>query len=77
MKNRNWCVLSIMLSLFTILCCLFNSGCNLLESPLQNVNSWDISACVSGFDTCWELFWDNSEKFEDGFVDAMDTLFPE
>lgn len=55
--------------------CLFGcSGCNLLEGDVNDIGGWDISACVSGFDTCWELFWDNSDKFEDGFVDAMGTI---
>jgi len=50
------------------------SGCKLLESLTSDVGGWDVSACVDGFGTCWELFWDNSDKFEDGFVDALGGL---
>ncbi len=55
------------------------SGClheRLVEGAVSNVAGWDVSACVSGFGTCWDLFWDNSEKFEDGFVAALDGLGP-
>lgn len=31
------------------------SGCKLLESATSDISGWDISACVSDFDTCWEL----------------------
>lgn len=50
------------------------SGCDLLEDAVSDINDWDVSACVDGFGTCWELFWDNSDKFEDGFVDAMEGI---
>jgi len=53
---------------------LLGGGCTLLEGVTSNVVGWDVSACVSGFDTCWELFWDNSGKFEDGFVAAIDAI---
>jgi len=53
------------------------SGCPLLENATSNVGGWNVSACVDGFGTCWELFWDNSEKFEDGFVAALDGLGPQ
>jgi len=64
-------------NLFTLIvvgCLFWCGGCNLLEKSLEDVYTWDVSACVSGFDTCWELFFDNIDKFEDGFVDAMNTL---
>ncbi|KKN98898.1 hypothetical protein LCGC14_0141390 [marine sediment metagenome] len=51
-------------------CC----GCNLLEIATSDINGWDMSACVSGFDTCWELWSDNADKFEGGFVDALEGL---
>lgn len=66
----------ILLTLFFIICSLGCSGCRLLESAVSNVGGWDISACIGGLDICWELFLDNSDKFEDGFVDAIDTLVP-
>lgn len=56
------------------------SGClheRLIEGAVSDVSGWDISACVSGFSTCWELFWDNSDKFEDGFINAIDGLGPQ
>lgn len=75
MKIRKRNLLSLIL--FSIVCCLISSGCKLLESAVQDVGTWDISACVSGFSTCWDLFWDNSEKFEDGFITAIDGLGPQ
>jgi len=50
------------------------TGCRLLESATDDVGGWDVSACVSGFDTCWNLFWDNSEKFEGGFEESLGEL---
>jgi len=55
-------------------CLALCGGCRLLESSVSDVQGWDISACVSGMDTCWDLFWDNSDKFEGGFADAMGGL---
>jgi len=43
-------------------------GCNILEQSVSDVGGWDLSACVGDFGTCWELFWDNSDRFEGGFV---------
>lgn len=60
----------ILFVLFLTTGLFLNSGC------LNNVAGWDVSACVTGFDTCWELFLDNSDKFEDGFVAAIDGLGP-
>lgn len=51
-----------------------SSGCKLLEVAVSDIGGWDVSACVSGFSTCWELFRDNSNKFEGGFVDALNGL---
>ena len=53
---------------------LLGGGCTLLEGVTSNVVGWDVSACVSGFDVCWELFTDNAEKFEPGFVSALDSV---
>ncbi len=50
------------------------SGCKLLEGAASDVRGWDISSCVDDFGTCWELFTDNADKFEGGFVEAMGTL---
>ena len=52
----------------------FASGCVLAENLTSNVGGWDVSACVSGFDTCWELFSDNADKFEGGFLEAMGSV---
>ena len=49
-------------------------GCKLLEGATSDIYGWDVSACVSGFSTCWELFTDNADKFEGGFVEAMEGL---
>lgn len=60
---------------FFLTACLFwCNGCRLLESAVSDVGGWDISACVDGFGTCWELFTDNADKFEAGFVDAINTF---
>jgi len=53
------------------------SGCAILEKATSNVGGWDASACVKGYDVCWELFWDNSEKFEDGFIAAISGMGPQ
>lgn len=59
---------------FLTACMLLCSGCDILENAVSNIRGWDVSACVSGISVCWELFWDNSEKFEDGFVSALGGL---
>jgi hypothetical protein len=64
----------ILCTLLLSLCLLVCSGCTLLEGTVSDVQGWDLSACVDGFGTCWDLFWDNSDKFEDGFTDAMAGL---
>lgn len=63
-----------LVSLFIVVCLLGCGGCEILENLTQDIDGWDLSACVSGFDTCWEFFWDNSEKFENGFVETVDRL---
>ena len=45
---------------------LLLSGCGLLENTLSNNNTVDLlgldySACVEGFDTCFEFLMDNDE----------------
>ena len=62
------------MSIFLVICLLGCTGCDLLEGLASDVGGWDVSACVSGFDTCWELFTDNADKFEGGFVTAIDGL---
>lgn len=42
-------------------------GCNLIENQLTDISGWDLSACYDGFNTCWELFTDNSDKIYGGF----------
>ena len=45
---------------------LLLTGCGLLENSLSNQNTVDLlgldySACVDGFDTCFEFLMDNDE----------------
>lgn len=68
------CTLVLTVALFLTSGCLHEG---LIEGAVDNVVGWDVSACVSGFSTCWNLFWDNSDKFEDGFVSAIDGLGPQ
>lgn len=68
MVGRILCILILTICTF---CC---NGCNLLENLTSDIDGWDISACISGFDTCWELYFDNADKFEDGFIDAINTI---
>jgi hypothetical protein len=67
-------IYKILCTLLLIICFLGCNGCDLAEGLVSDVDGWDVSACVSGFDVCWELFTDNADKFEDGFVEAMDEL---
>lgn len=64
----------ILCTFLLTVCLITCSGCDLLEGAVSNIEGWDVSACVDGFSVCWELFWDNSDKFEDGFADAMGRL---
>jgi hypothetical protein len=57
-----------------MICLLGCNGCGPLENITSDVGGWNLSACVSDFGTCWELFLDNRDKFADGFVSAMNTL---
>jgi len=50
----------------------FLSGCTLFEYVLSDVSGWDLSACIDGFDTCFELFLDNSDKVGGDFVTAFE-----
>jgi hypothetical protein len=50
------------------------SGCDLLGGASNLIIGWDVSACVSGYETCLELFSDNVEKFDNGFMPAIDLL---
>jgi len=68
------CTLLLTAALFLMSGCLHEG---VIEGVVDDVGGWNVSACVSGFGTCWELFWDNSEKFEDGFVAALDGLGPQ
>jgi hypothetical protein len=72
---KSYCnVIAAFLIIIGLLLC---SGCRLLETVASDVGGWDMSACVSSFDTCWELFTDNTDKFEGGFVDAIGSISPE
>lgn len=79
MARPYWNILSVVAILWTIVLISFMCvGCgSLAEHVASDVGGWDISACVSGFDTCWELFTDNADKFEGGFVDAVSGIVPE
>lgn len=65
-----------------ILCILLLTSCmsgflgcgSLLENVVSDVGGWDVSACVDGFGTCFELFRDNADKFEGGFAEALNGL---
>lgn len=62
----------ILASLFLTAGLLLSSGCDIIELAVSDIGGWDISACVGGgFDVCWELFSDNSEKFAGGFASAL------
>jgi len=43
-----------------------------------DLRNWDYSACVDDFDawdTCWDLFWDNSHMFPNNdLTDVFDDL---
>lgn len=41
------------------------SGCSVAEWAVSDIAGWNLSACISGYDTCLELFWDNMDKFPD------------
>lgn len=59
----------------SLIVCLFGCvGCDLLENAVSDIGGWDVSACVDGFGVCWELYFDNVDKFENGFVEAMGTI---
>ena len=53
---------------------IMGTGCDLLESAVSDVDGWDLSACVSGIDTCWELYTDNTDKFSDSFAEDVEGL---
>ena len=67
----------ILCTLFLTLALFSTSGCALLEKATTNVGGWDVSACVKGHEVCWELFWDNSDKFEGDFIAAISGLGPQ
>jgi len=60
-----------LLSLFLLPICGF-VGC--IEAGVTDIRGWDLSACVSGFDTCYELFMDNSNLILDGENNVIYTL---
>lgn len=62
--------ISMMLFLTYLMMC---GGCRLLKNAASDIDGWNISACVDGFDVCWELYRDNKDKFADGFTDAMNA----
>lgn len=64
----------IYLALFLVIG-LVAIGCgSVAEKVAGDINGWDISACVSGFDTCWDLYKDNESKFDNDFVVGMEKL---
>lgn len=63
-------ILCIAISLLLI------SGCGILENSLTDIDGWDLSACVSGYDTCLELFLDNSDRILGGEQVIINNLTP-
>ena len=55
---------------------LFIAGCGVVENSLTDISGWDLSACVDGFDTCWDLFWDNSDRILGGEPAIIENLTP-
>ncbi len=55
-------------------CLFWCGGCNILEDATSDVSGWNVSACIDGFGTCFELWRDNADKFDDAFSDAMANL---
>jgi len=56
---RKRCTVCLML-----LSSLLVGGCTL--NPLTDISGWDLSACWSGFGTCYELFTDNQQRILGG-----------
>ena len=70
MKKEYLCLLLSFLLCFTL-------GCDLLEWALTDIGGWNLSACVDGYDTCWELFMDNKDFILDGEQGVNNALnFP-
>jgi len=64
----------ILLIVFLTICVLGNSGCDLLENAVSNVGGWDLGACIDGYDTCWNLYFDNRDHFDNGFLITLEEL---
>ena len=62
-----------------LLCGLVGCGVveNSIENSLTDIDGWDLSACVDGFGTCWELFNDNSDRILGGEVTIINNLSPQ
>lgn len=82
-NKRSSNILSMLAVLLTIVTIVFvYTGGNIVifhevfptEYMASDIQDWDLSACVSGFDTCRELYEDNESKFDNGFVSGMDDL---
>lgn len=65
---KKLCVL-LLVSMATIC-----GGCKLLDFVASDIGGWDLSACVGDFDTCYELYSDNADKFEGEFVRGLGVL---
>jgi hypothetical protein len=65
--RKNILLFALVLALYP-----FINGCTLFEYALSDVSGWDLSACVNGFDTCVELFLDNSDKVGGDFITAFE-----
>ena len=66
---RRWGIITI-LSVIILLC----SGCEPIEWFLSDISGWNLSACVDGFNTCYELFMDNSDRILGGPAVVEDVL---
>lgn len=54
--GKNLCIIAL------IICVSICGGCNFLETMVSDVGGWDFSACVDGFGTCWEFYFDNADN---------------
>lgn len=66
----------LVVAMMTVAMGMALTGCDLLESGLSNIDGWDLSACVDGFATCQELFFDNRDRIDGGLPTVETVLAP-
>lgn len=64
----------ILFMLFFTICLFGCNGCDLVKNIVNNINGWNLSACISNYDVCWELYSDNRDRFDNGFIDGLERL---